>query len=52
MEQPNKRQRLTEYQSIIDTIVDNEITNVDVLNSYNYLRFNNFLFYFFKCNMS
>jgi len=38
MEQPNKRQRLTEYQSIIDTIVDNEITNVDVLNSYNYFK--------------
>jgi hypothetical protein len=36
MEQPNKRQRLTEYQSIIDTIVNNEITNKDVVNSYNY----------------
>ena len=38
MEQPNKRQRLTEYPSIIDTIVNNEITNTDVINSYNYFK--------------
>ena len=40
MEQPIKKQRLTSNQpvDIIDTVVNNEITNTDVLNSYHYFQ--------------